>query len=73
MSTTSQTQQPACNHRALEVTTVLLGAVIVALIAVIVAVVSNANPLTAVSAGVSAFVSAFAVGIGAAAYVKHGS
>jgi len=73
MSTTSQMQQPACNHRALEATTVFLGAVVVALIAVIVAVVGNANPLTAVSAGVSALVSAFAVGIGAVTYVKHGS
>lgn len=73
MSTTSPTRPRVCNHRALEVTAVFLGATVVALVSVLVAVVTGASPMAAISAGVSALVSAFAIGIGAATYLKHGS
>ncbi|MDQ0585621.1 hypothetical protein [Streptomyces rishiriensis] len=72
MAATTPFQQQACNHRALEVVSVLLLATVIALSAAVIMVAQGAGASTVLTTGASLFLGVFTVGLAAVTYVKHG-
>jgi hypothetical protein len=73
VAATTPFQQQACNHRALEVVTVLLLAAVVALTAAVVTVATDAAVSTVLTTSASLFLGVFTIGIAAITYIKHGN
>ncbi|MGW1867944.1 hypothetical protein ACWCPS_20535 [Streptomyces mauvecolor] len=69
----TNTTQAACNHRALEVTTLFLGSTVVGLLAGVMLVALGMAPLTAIGSGAAAFVGTFTLGLSAISYIKKQS
>ncbi|MFE6829113.1 hypothetical protein [Streptomyces sp. NPDC057690] len=73
MAATTPLQQQACNHRALEVVSVLLLSTVVALSAAVITVARGAGVSAVLTTSASVFLGVFTVGLAAITYVKHGS
>jgi hypothetical protein len=68
---THSTHVSPCNHRALEVTAVILGAMVVALLSGIALYVLGMAPLKALCAGAGSFAATFGIGMSTVRYIKQ--
>ncbi|MER7986987.1 hypothetical protein ABTY53_15540 [Streptomyces noursei] len=62
--------QPVCNHRTLEVTTLFLGSTVMGLLAGVILVTLGVSPADAVASGAAALAGSFGLGMTAVSYIK---